>query len=110
MTKQTNTSITAMEAQRRELDRRIRAAKRAVQKAGEQALLSARHDLGVEVTTAAGADNLEAVERLRRALMSGQMIGSMKEQIDTGSLDNSATGDASAEVAQVADGGGHHVA
>ena len=62
------TTIEKMEAQRRTLDSKIRAAKRAAEAKEREAFLSARQALGVWLAGAVGADTLEGVERLREVL------------------------------------------
>lgn len=81
MTNKTTKNITSLEDQRRELDRQIRAAKRAEKKAAENALLSSRQCMGVDLAKAVGADNVEAVRLLAGVLMSGQMQQFLREQI-----------------------------
>lgn len=82
-------TISDMEGQRRELDRQIRAAKRAEAKAATAALLSARQDLGVWLTETAGADTIDSVERLRRVLDSEQIRTHLREQIRTSPANDS---------------------
>lgn len=53
------------------------------------ALLSARQTLGVDLAVAVGADNVEDVDRLRAALLSEGIQTWLREQIGTGSSDNS---------------------
>lgn len=81
-------NINDMEAQRRELDRQIRAAKRAEKKAANEALLSARQHLGVDLTSAVGADTIEAIARLDQVLMSGQILQQLRRQMSATSSDN----------------------
>lgn len=83
----TTKNIADMEAQRRELDRQIKAAKRAEKRATEAALLSARERLGVELSMSVGADTLEVVGRLDRALKTGQIQEYLRERIADGSPD-----------------------
>ncbi|MGO1563136.1 MAG: hypothetical protein ACTHW7_15075 [Actinomycetaceae bacterium] len=104
MTRNRNTNINDMVAQRRELDRQIRAAKRAEAKAAKEARLFARQDLGVWLTEAVGADSIEDIEALRSALDSGQIRRHLRTEIGTGSPD---TGQA---VADAAGGDPHGVA
>lgn len=109
MSRENTKNVDDLVAQRREIDRQIKAAKRAQKKAAEASLLSARQGLGVDLAMAVGADSLDAVERLVGVLMSGQMIDWMKGQVDTGSSDNSATGDGEVEVeVEVVEGGDHN--
>lgn len=82
-------NIEQMEAKRRELDREIRAAKRAEAKAEKAALLSARQTLGVRLAKAVGADTIEAVELLQAALESGQVRRHLCREIGTESSDTS---------------------
>lgn len=104
----TTKNIDDMEAQRRELDRQIRAAKRAKKKAEGMALSSAQQALGVDVTRALGADTVEAVERLRKVLMSGQIKSFLQQQLTTGVADRSALDAQSAGADNAARGGGPH--
>lgn len=87
MTSNRNKNINDMVAQRRELDRQIRAAKRAEAKAAKEALLSARHDLGVWLTKAVGADTIDDIAALRSALGSGQIQHHLRTEVGTGSPD-----------------------
>jgi len=75
------TNIEKLEAERRRLDREIRAAKRAAAKKEKEALLSAQHSLGVSLAEAVGADTPEQVEWLREALISGQPSERLRERI-----------------------------
>lgn len=104
MTRNRNTNINVMVAQRRELDRQIRAAKRAEAKAAKEALLSARNDLGVWLTKAVGADTIDDIAALRSALDSGQIQRHLRTEVGTGSSD---TGQV---VGDVAGGDPHDVA
>ncbi|ACU86370.1 hypothetical protein Bfae_25910 [Brachybacterium faecium DSM 4810] len=70
------TRIQQMEAQRRELDRQIRAAKRAAQKAEKKAIQDARENLGIDLAEAVEADTLELIQRLRTVILSD---GSIRE-------------------------------
>lgn len=70
------TRIQQMEAQRRELDRQIRAAKRAAQKAEKKAIQDARESLGIELAEAVGADTLELIQHLRTVVLAD---GSIRE-------------------------------
>ena|SRR5690625_567443 len=81
-------NIADMEAKRRELDRKIRAAKRAEAKAAKAALLSERQALGVWLAESVGADSIESVHRLRVALESGQVQRYLCQEIGTGSPDS----------------------
>lgn len=94
-------SVEQMQAERRELDRQIRAAKRAEAKAAKAALQSERQALGVWLATSIGADTTESVQRLRAALESGQIQHHLRQQITTRSPDSS---DRDEDVA----GGDHH--
>lgn len=107
MNSKTSKSISDMEAQRRELDRQIRAAKRAEKKAALEALLAAQQHLGAEVAEAVGADSIDAVKRLREALMSGQMQGWLRQQIGSGSQDINEPGARSSSATENVTGGGH---
>ena len=107
MTKQILKSIDDLEARRRELDRQIRAAKRAEKKAALEALSAAQQHLGVEVAEAVGADSLDAVKRLRVALMSGQMQGWLRQQVGSGSQGINEAGAASSGATGNVVGGGH---
>lgn len=75
------TNITSLESQRRELDRQIRAAKRAEKKAADAALMSARQDLGVWLTNEVSADNLDKIARLRSALEQDNLRSHLQQQI-----------------------------
>lgn len=75
------TNITSLESQRRELDRQIRAAKRAEKKAADAALMSARQDLGVWLTNEVSADNLDKIARLRSALEQDNLRSHLRAQI-----------------------------
>ncbi|MGH3087202.1 MAG: hypothetical protein ACRDSJ_07785 [Rubrobacteraceae bacterium] len=68
----TSKTIEEMETERRALDRRIRAAKRAAAKAQSERVMSAQQDLGMWLCDAVGADTVEAVEALRAVLNSRQ--------------------------------------
>lgn len=74
-------TISDMESQRRELDRQIRAAKRAEKKAADEALLAARRDLGVRLTMAIGADDLDEIAALSAALEQDAMQNLLRQQI-----------------------------
>lgn len=89
MTRNRNTNINDMVAQRRELDRQIRAAKRAEAKAAKAALLSARQDLGLWLTQSVGADTIDGIERLRAALKPGQIQQHLRQQVSTPPSDTS---------------------
>lgn len=108
MTKQIPQNIDDLEAQRRELDRQIRAAKRAQNKAAAAALMSAQQTLGVDLARAAGAVNLEGVELLRGALMSGQKVSWLRREIGTEAPDASSRNIEQAESADRTGGDGHH--
>ncbi|MDN5698717.1 MAG: hypothetical protein L0G85_00195 [Kocuria sp.] len=108
MTKQILKNIDELEAQRRELDQQIRAAKRAKKKAAAAALMSALQTLGVDLAGAAGADNIESVELLREALMSDQMQAWLRHQIGTESSDVPVPGMGLAEAIDSTGGGGHY--
>lgn len=82
-------NIADMEAKRRELDRKIRAAKRAEAKAAKAALLSERQSLGVWLAEVVGADTIESVQLLRAALESGQVQRHLRHEIGTESPDTS---------------------
>lgn len=101
MSKQHTKNIDDMVAQRRELDRQIRSAKRAEAKAAKAALLSARQDLGVRLAEAMGADTIEDVQVLRAAVESGQIQHQIRMQIGTDSADTE-------QAASDAAGGDHH--
>ena len=81
--------IADMEAQRRKLDREIKAAKRAEAAAAKQALLSARQALGVWLAESVGADTPEAVTRLREALSIGQVQAHLAAKVTAESPDTS---------------------
>ncbi len=85
--------IADMEAQRRKLDREIKAAKRAEAKRQRDALLSARQALGVWLAESVGADTPEAVTRLREALSTGQVQGHLAAKVSAESPDTSAQDD-----------------
>ena len=85
--------IAEMEAQRRKLDREIKAAKRAEAKRQREALLSARQALGVWLAESVGADTQEAVARLREALSTGQVQRYLAEKVSAESPDTSAQDD-----------------
>lgn len=87
MSKKNIESIDEMVAQRRELDRRIRAKKRADAKAAKAALLSERQALGVWLSETVGADSIESVQLLRVALESGQIQHHLRAEIGTGSVE-----------------------
>lgn len=70
-------SVEELTRARRELDRQIRAAKRAEQKAEAQALSSAHTDLGRQLASLCGADSAEAVQALQqRAAQVGDRLRS----------------------------------
>lgn len=73
MTSNRNKNIDGMVAQRRELDRQIRAAKRAEAKAVKEALRFERQALGVWLAESVGAVTIEDVRMLRAALEFGQV-------------------------------------
>lgn len=100
-------NISDMEAQRRELDRQIRAAKRAKKKAAAEALLSARQRVGVDLAVAVGADTPETVESLRQALMADRMQAWLREQISPESSDGPVPGTAQVGDIDRAEGGDH---
>lgn len=85
--------IADMEAQRRMLDREIKAAKRAEVKRQREALLSARQSLGVWLAESVGADTPEAVARLREALSTGQVQEHLAAKVTAESPDTSAKDD-----------------
>lgn len=85
--------IADMEAQRRKLDREIKAAKRAEAAAAKEALLSARQSLGVWLAEYVGADTPEAVARLREALSTGQVRAHLAAKVAAESPDTSAQAD-----------------
>lgn len=107
MTKQMLRSIDELEAQRRELDRQIRAAKSAKKKAAAAALMSARQTLGVDLAVAVGADNVATVENLRGALMSDRVQSWLRQQLSPESSDGPVPGTALVGDVDPADGGGH---
>lgn len=107
-TGKTTQNIADMEAQRRELDRQIRAAKRAKKKAEAQALTSAQQALGVDVTRSLGADTVDSVQRLRAVLMSGQVMAFLRQQLTPEVADSSVLGTQSAGADDAARGGGQH--
>lgn len=74
-------TVAEMEEQRRELDRQIRAKKRAERKAAEEHLLMLRQALGVDLAEAVGADTPELVEALGRVLMEEQMLQQLQRGI-----------------------------
>jgi len=88
MSKKTE-NIEQMEAKRRELDRKIRAAKRVEAKAAKEALLSERHALGVWLAESVDADSIESVQLLRVALESGQIQRHLRQEVGTDSPDSS---------------------
>lgn len=90
MSKNDSKNIADLEAERRELDRKIRAAKRAEAKAAKAVLLSARQALGVRLAEAVGADTVAAAELLDGALESGQIRATLRRQIGTESPDEAA--------------------
>lgn len=106
--KKNSQNIGEMEARRRELDRQIRAAKRAKKKAEVLALTTAQQALGVDLTRALGADSVDAVERLRKVLMSGQVLAFLQQQFATGVADTSLLDTRSVEGDDAAKGGDHH--
>lgn len=61
-------TVEEMQQQRRELDREIRAAKRAEAKAVKEAKVSAQQRLGAWLAEFADADTAEAVEAIQQAL------------------------------------------
>lgn len=85
--------IADMEAQRRKLDREIKAAKRAEAKRQREVLLSARQALGVWLAESVGADTPEAVTRLREVLSTGQVQGHLAAKVSAESPDTSAQDD-----------------
>lgn len=85
--------IADMEAQRRKLDREIKAAKRAEAAAAKEALLSARQALGVWLAEYVGADTTEAVTRLREALSTAQVQAHLAAKVTAESPDTSAKDD-----------------
>ncbi|WP_271394671.1 hypothetical protein [Neomicrococcus lactis] len=91
MNKKIAQNITAMEAQRRELDRQIRAAKRAEKKAADEALVSARQRFSLNLTTAVSADSVEAISRLEKVLMSGPILDLLRRElaVDSEDIDHS---------------------
>lgn len=101
-------NISDMEAQRRELDRQIRAAKRAKKKAAEQAMLSARQKVGVDLAVAVGADSPETVEALRQTLMSDTIQAWLRQQLSPGSSDGPVPGMAQVADIDTTEGGAHH--
>ena len=85
-------TVEEMKQQRRELDRKIRAAKRAEVKAAKEAKVSAQQRLGAWLAKFAGADTAEDVEAIQQALdteqgrqVLGRLIGA-----DTSSAEPSA--------------------
>lgn len=81
-------TIEEMQAARRELDRKIKAAQRAEIKVAKAALLSERQALGVWLAESAGADTLELVQRLRTALSAGHIPAQLRQQIAPESSDS----------------------
>ena len=106
MTKKMLKNIDELEAERRELDRQIRAAKRAKKKAAAEALLSARQSVGVDLAVAVGADTPETVESLRQALMADRMQAWLRQQIVTESSVIAVPGTSPVEDIDTIDGGG----
>lgn len=94
-------SVEKMQAERRELDRRIRAAKRAEKKAAEEALLSERQALGVWLAESVGADTIEDVQTLRTEVESGQVHHLLRNALGAQSSDTEPAASAAA-------GGDHH--
>lgn len=76
-------TIEVMKAERRRLDREIRAAKRAEIKAAKEALLSERRSLGVWLSESVGADSVESVKALKTALGSYKVQANLAAQIGT---------------------------
>lgn len=99
-------SLEQMQVKRRQLDREIRAAKRAKAKAEAQALVSARQSLGVWLSESVGADTEEAVQRLKLALDSDQVRKHLAWQISTQRTDTSvpAVDDQAAESSDTSEG------
>lgn len=94
-TKSTRT-VEKMQAERRELDRRIRAAKRAEKKAAEEALLSKRQALGVWLAESVGADTIEDVKTLRTEVESGQVHHLLRNALGAQSSDTEPAASAAA--------------
>lgn len=73
--------IERMEAERRRLDREIRAAKRAKAKAEQQALLSERHHLGVKLSEAVGADTVEKIHTLAGLIFDTGRVDVLRDEL-----------------------------
>lgn len=95
-------NIAEMEAKRRELDREIKAAKRAEAKRRREELLSARQALGVWLAEAVNADTVDAVARLREALDTDQVRAHLAGKVAAESSDTSAH-DSDADAAELPD-------
>lgn len=76
-------SIEELKAERREIDRRIKAQIRAEQRQRQEALLSARQDLGLWLTEAVGADTVEQVEQVREYLGSDNRLSAIRNTLAT---------------------------
>ncbi|TWP33541.1 hypothetical protein [Leekyejoonella antrihumi] len=105
MSKNNARTVEQMEIKRRELDRQIRAAKRAESKAAKEALLAARQELGVWLTKSVGADDAEAVQTLRATLESGQIQALLRERISAESSDTTRPVEVSAQSPDHVEGG-----
>lgn len=101
------TTIEKMEARRRTLDSKIRAAKRSAEAKERQALLSARHTLGVWLADFVGADTIADVARLREVLGSHEIQEHLVSRLASDPSDTSAHDD-DASASESSDNYGAH--
>lgn len=86
----TRKNVATMEAERRELDRQIRAAKRAEAKAAKEQFLSACRSLGEWLASVVGTETPAEVARLRELLGQGDTIATLQQRLqrtDSDSMD-----------------------
>lgn len=99
-------TIAQIQAERRELDRSIRAAKRSGHKAGEDELIYLASLLGAWLAESVGADSIEALAKLRAALESEQIQQHLRQQLLVDSSNMSEAGDHHDPVSGEVEGGG----
>lgn len=112
MSRKHSKNIAGMEAQRRELDREIRAAKRAEAKAAKERLLSERRNLGEWLAGAVGAERPEEVRRLRELLAEDDLIADLQRRLRAGCPDTGGAVDGQPTAAasgHIGPGAGHPI-
>lgn len=95
MSRKSTMTIDQMQAERRELDRTIRAAQRAEAKAAKEAFLSECHSLGERISRALGVSTLEEVRALRELLQDDDVVTDLQRRLQATTSD---TADASSDI------------